>query len=122
MQAMPLPHGQWQTVISGCVTRVRQCWQGAGSRPSPSTAHIHSLTHLCAHTEEKAGPHCPKYTFTHSHTCPLTCSHTHTHKGPEQTHCPEGSTGSGMPLHTHLKGRVPGSFHNQVPRHTGIAP
>ena len=79
MQVMPLPHGQWQTVIRGCVTRVRQCWRDAGSRPSPSAAHTHSHAHLCTHTEEKAGPHCPKHTFTHSHTCPLTCSHTHTH-------------------------------------------
>lgn len=81
VRAMPPPHRQWQTVISGCVTGVRQRWRGAGSWAGG--AHTRTLT--CSCTPTCAHPHTHVHSQTEVGVDPLTPSrgrvsrHTSTH-------------------------------------------
>ena len=58
---MPPPQRQWQTVISGCVTGVRQCWPGLANCPPQSSSH--TLTYTLTPRRKQAP------------TPPSTCSH-----------------------------------------------
>lgn len=102
---MPPLHRQWQTVISSCVTGVRQHWRVQGAATHPSGWQSTPRTHTFIHRENR-------HPLAHSRVDALTETHSHTQRLAD-------TLPKDIP---HTPGAGPRSFHSQVPRHTGPSP